>query len=142
VKEPFDEGRSLPPCDPAACGCAEFDYEEVYRRLDGEPQPAACPKALLAFGLLFQRLMPPGKFERRCVAGVGLRMIALAWVLNPAYLPGSPSLTQLARRCGVTKNYMASLTGEMSRLAKWRNRAQQHAWNWAKPDEMGVPDEV
>ena len=61
---------------------------------------------------------------------IGLKIIALAWVLNPGYFHDSPSLRQLARRCGVTPATLAHLTGHYSRFIHWRNRAQRHAWNW------------
>ena len=128
MKPPFDEARLHPDCDPTGCaGCAQFDYEEVYERLDGTPQPGACPKALIAFSRLLRALLPDGRPARHIV---GLRVIALAWTLNPGNIAGSPSVKELARRCGVTPEHMAKLTGQMSRLAEWRNRAQQRAKNW------------
>lgn len=140
---PFDDTKAHAPADPAAHGLTEFDFDEVCRRLDGEGAPDSSPVALVAFCRLLDALMPPRPtFGVREVRAIGLRMVALGWVLNPANIPGTPSLAELARRCRTTKNHMTSLTAEMSRLARWRNRAQQHAWNWARPDEMGVPDEV
>lgn len=139
MKAPFDETRLHPDCDPADCaGCAQFDYEEVYERLDGTPQPGACPKALIAFSRLLRALLPDGRPVRHIV---GLRVIALAWTLNPGNIAGSPSVKELARRCGVTPEHMAKLTGQMSRLAEWRNRAQQRAKNWRK-DGGGASEEI
>ncbi|MBE7504298.1 MAG: hypothetical protein HS113_29215 [Verrucomicrobiales bacterium] len=112
--------------EPTECGECDFDWDTVYQHLDGHCE-GGCPKALTAFSMLLNAIMDVSRLDRKVI---GLRVIALAWVLNPANVRGSPSLVRLARRCGVTRNYMAMLTGEMSRLARWRNRAQQHAWNW------------
>ena len=140
---PFDDTKAFTPGDPAAHGVTEFDFDQVYRHLDGEGSPDASRKALEAFCLILEAMMPRRpQLDVRDLRAIGLRMIALAWVLSPANIPGSPSLAQLARRLRVHKNYLTSLTSEMSRLAQWRNRAQKHAWNWARTDEMGVPDEV
>jgi hypothetical protein len=70
----------------------------------------------------------------------GLRLIALAWVLNPGYFVGSPSLSELARRCSVRRAALANHTGYFSRLLGWRNRGQRHASNWlrrGKPMQRG-----
>jgi hypothetical protein len=74
-------------------------------------------------------LLPPS--DRRIQPqSLGMRLIALAWVLNPAYFDGSPSVRKLARRCGVRIAALANHTGYYSRLLGWRNRGQRHAWNW------------
>ena len=139
MNQPFDENRPFP-CDPTAHGCTEFDYEEVFERLDGQAGPEACPKALLALSRIIDALMPRRRaLDVRDIRAAGLRVIALGWVLNPGRIVGSPSLTELARRCGVTKNHMTSLTAAMSRLADWRNRAQQHAWNWQESSSPSKP---
>jgi hypothetical protein len=63
---------------------------------------------------------------------VGLRVIALAWVLNPAYFEGSPSVSELANLCGVRAAALAAYTGHYSRLIGWRNRSQCHSRNWCR----------
>jgi hypothetical protein len=142
----FDDSRPCPSADPGVPETTEFAWDEVCRRLDGEPTGDASEKALLAFCRLFHHLQPrrAGRLNRADVRTVGLRLIALIWVLNPANLPGSPTLAQLAHDCGVSRVWLCRLTAQMSRLARWRNRAQTRASNWIppQPDEMGVPDEV
>jgi hypothetical protein len=61
-----------------------------------------------------------------------MRLIALAWVLSPGYFEGSPSIRKLARRCGIRIAALANYTGYYSRLLRWRNRGQRHAWNWLR----------
>ena len=76
------------------------------------------------------QLLIPYRHGRIQPGSVGLNIIALAWVLNPAYFDGSPSLRELARRCGIQPSTLARHTGHYSRFIGWRNRGQRHAWNW------------
>ena len=117
--------------DPLSDSFANFDFEAVYQALDpatgaeGDNSRAAEVVAavlgLLLAGTHGDRINPKA---------VGLRLIGIAWVLNPASFPGVPSLTSLAARCGVSPAALAKHTAEASRLLNWRNRAQRHAWNF------------
>ena len=110
----------------------DFDWKLLYRRLNEEACEAGVDQKLAeAVARLIQMLV--GKKRGRVhPAHVGLKVIALAWVLNPGYFDDSPSLRQLAKRCGVTPATLAHLTGRYSRFMHWRNRAQRHAWNWQR----------
>jgi hypothetical protein len=83
------------------------------------------------------QLLIPYRTGRIQPVSVGLNLIALAWVLHPAYFGGSPSLRDLARRCGVQPSTLATHTGHYSRFLGWRNRGQRHAWNW-RAEEISV----
>ncbi len=130
MRDDFDEGRLSEQRDPIDAQDLDFDWRQLYERLSEdiasdqvERQLAETITRLLQTLIpLRQRYLPPIE--------IGLNVIALAWVLNPAYFEGSPSLRQLARRCGVQPATLARHTGRFSRLIGWRNRAQRHAWNW------------
>jgi AraC-like DNA-binding protein len=130
VKGDFHEDLQSDKRDPVDAQSQEFDWQRLYERLsedaidDGQEQRLAetVTRLLQTLIPLRERYLPPIE--------IGLNVIALAWVLNPAYFEGSPSLRQLARRCGVHPATLARHTGRFSRLIGWRNRAQRHAWNW------------
>ncbi|MCP5521292.1 MAG: hypothetical protein H7A46_07065 [Verrucomicrobiales bacterium] len=111
----------------------DFDWEELYRRLDEETRmPEMDPKVAEAVSRLLELLIP-GVCPRLHPHAVGLRLIALAWVLSPGHFPDTPSMRELARRCGVHRSTMTLITAEISRMVGWRNRAQRRAWNWRGP---------
>lgn len=110
----------------------DFDWETLYRRLDREIRDPQNDPRLAEVTARLLRLLLPGGCPRLRLDRIGLRVIAMAWVLSPAYFPGSPSLRQLAARCGVSRSKLALLTSEVSRIIGWRNRAQKRAWNWRR----------
>ena len=133
----FDETLTPESRDPLDTLDQDFDWQELYRRLSEEPCDGEDDKRLAeVVTRLIQMLVPYTERQLR-VDSVGVRLIALAWVLNPAYFGGSPSLRELAGRCGITESTLARHTGRFSRLIGWRNRAQQHAWNWREPTRPG-----
>jgi hypothetical protein len=109
---------------------ADFDWEGLYAHLDADSRNGGNdPRLAEAVARLLQMFLPlDGKSVRPQT--VGLRVIALAWVLSPGYFEGSPSLTELSERCDVGAATLAQFTGEFSRLIGWRNRSQQRGWNW------------
>ena len=129
----FDEGYPPKFVDPLADSFANFDLDAVCRSVDpltgaddGDSRSAEVVAALLRF------LLTGAQGDTINPKAVGLRLLAIGWVLNPANFPGSPSLTELAARCGVSPAALAQHTGEASRVLNWRNRAQRHAWNYKK----------
>jgi AraC-like DNA-binding protein len=109
-----------------------FDWEQLYERLSEDVADADSYQRLAeAVTRLLQMLLPLAHRQIRPEV-IGLRLIALAWVLNPGYFAGAPSLRQLARRCGVKPSALARYTGQSSRFIRWRNRGQRHAWNWSQ----------
>ncbi len=132
MRTDFAEDRVADCCDPVDAANQDFDWQRLYERLCEDAGSAGQDKRLAeAVTRLLQMLVPFTQRQLR-LNSVGLRVVALAWVLNPAYFGGSPSLRELARRCGITQSALAHHTGRYSRLIGWRNRAQQHAWNWRK----------
>jgi hypothetical protein len=134
LKGDFHEGLKSSKRDPVDAQPQDFDWQKLYRQLSEDAVDGDNDKRLAeTVTRLLQMLVPFGKRQIR-VEAVGLNLIALAWVLNPGYFDGSPSLRQLARRCGVEAATLARHTGHFSRLIRWRNRGQRHAWNWGRKD--------
>lgn len=136
----FDETHQAETRDPLEAGAHPFDWEGLYDRLDADARSQANDRDLAqAVTRLLQMLLPaPGQEIQP--HRVGLRLIALAWVLSPAYFDGSPSLIQLARRCRVSVGALGNLTGEISRAIGWRNRAQQRGWNWHRGERRPLSE--
>ena len=125
----FEEGFLSDNRDPMDAPSQDFDWEQLYAMLGEEVTHDQQPTELVT--RLVQLIVPPTS-HHVSIRAIGLRAIALAWILNPGHFPGNPSLRELAKRCGVNPPTIARLTGELSRLTGWRNRAQRHAWNWKK----------
>jgi hypothetical protein len=117
--------------DPLDAPDQDFDWDKLYEHLnEGVKGPQTDPELAQAVVRLLHLLLPPKTGQRLQAKSLGLRLIALAWLLNPGYFEGSPSLRTLAKRCGIRLASLANYTGHYSRLLRWRNRAQIHAWNW------------
>ena len=128
----FNEAMLSACRDPVDAPEQDFDWRGLYERLSEDAVEGDNDKRLAETVTRLLQLLVPLAERRIRVESVGLSLIALAWVLNPAYFGGSPSLRQLARRCGVEPATLASHTGRFSRLIGWRNRGQRHAWNWGQ----------
>ena len=139
MKEPFDEARLAKSRDPLDAPDQGFDWDALYKRLGEDLRDGKVDERLEDLLIRLLQLLVPEFRNRIQPDSVGLRLIALAWVLNPGYFDGAPSLRELARRCGVSAVALARHTGRYSRLIRWRNRGQRHAWNWRK--QVAHPEE-
>ena len=133
MKPEFKEDTVSEQADPVEARVIDFDWNTLYERLGEQaPQPDHQKLALALRRILqwavrvdYDLVLSPITPD----VAVGRRMIALAWVTNPALFPDSPSLRQLSRRLGLSAPLLAALTGEVCREFGIQNRAQDHAWN-------------
>lgn len=133
MKQPFDETRIAKNRDPLDARNQDFEWDELLERLSEDARAEQTDKSLAqTVRRLIQILVPVYEKRRLWAKSLGLRLIALAWVLDPGYFEGSPSLAELARRANVTPAKLAHHAGRFSRLLGWRHRGQRHAWNWRK----------
>jgi hypothetical protein len=125
---------------------SDFDWEALYQKLDGaENQSGETPEQIVlnAFRRIFDWVLnnnyniTANQLTPDTI--IGRRFIALAWVTNPDFFPGSPSLNQLARQLGLTVPALATLTGEVCREFGIQNRAQAHAWNRGQKNSSEQP---
>lgn len=131
----FDDEHLSKKRDPLDGQSADFDWDKVFERLDsGDGIDAANEEQTETIARLMRLLLADTQAGRINPKTVGLRVLALAWILNPAHYPDTPSLRRLAERCGVSPALLAFYTGELSRLTGIRNRAQRHAGNWKPPE--------
>jgi hypothetical protein len=134
VKEAFNDGPKADHQMTLEANITDFDWKRLYRLLNEEAAETEIdPLMVEAIVRLLKMFVRTSKPKIR-PDQVGLRVIALAWLLNPAYFADSPSLRQLAKRCGVSHQTLAELTGHYSRVIGWRNPAQRRAWNWRNSD--------
>lgn len=127
----FNESYSSDDRDLVDAQTADFNWDEVFERLDsGDGIDAANEEQTEIITRLMRLLLADAQAGRINPRTVGLRVLALAWVLNPSHYPDAPSLRKLAERCGVSPAALAFYTGEVSRRTGIRNRAQRHAANW------------
>jgi hypothetical protein len=134
VKRDFDETLQAKSRDPLDAPDADLvsEWEQLYHALDGDLPDGERDKQLEEVIIRLLRLLVPVREGRLYPRSLGLRLLALAWVLRPDFFEGNPSLRELARRANVTPAKLSRHTGRFSRLLRWRNRAQRHAWNWIK----------
>ncbi len=139
MKEAFDEAYVAEGLDPLDGAPQTFDWDMLYRRLAEDASTGDMDKQLAEVVTRLLQILIPFRQGRLQPVSIGLNIIALAWVLNPAYFDGSPSLRDLARRCGIQPSTLARHTGHYSRFIGWRNRGQRHAWNWQAEEVPGTP---
>jgi len=140
VKEEFNEAMLSDDRDPVDATSQEFDWQSLLERLGEPPENDISPQPFAQAVIRLLELLLSKTERPMHPQSVGLRVIALAWVLNPAYFEGSPSLRDLAVRCGVKPATLARFTGEASRFIGWRNRAQRHAWNWRESERSTLEE--
>lgn len=66
--------------------------------------------------------------DPRYMQGTALRIVGLAWAINPALFPGSPSLHQLAEKLHCSASNLSPHVAAFSRLFGISNRGQVHDW--------------
>jgi hypothetical protein len=138
LKEAFHEAFVADGLDPLDGALQDFDWDLLYRRLAEDVGNGNMNQQLAEVVTRLLQILIPFRQGRIHPVSIGLNIIALAWVLNPAYFNGSPSLRDLARRCGIQPSTLARHTGHYSRFIGWRNRGQRHAWNWQAEEVPGT----
>lgn len=134
MKERPANWRSSEPYTPLDLQTQEFDWETLYAHLGEDAREGGNdPRLAEAVARLLLMFLPNAR-RRIHPQSVGLRVIALAWVLSPAYFEGSPSVNDLAEQCGVRVAALAAYTGHYSRMLRWRNGGQRHSWNWSQAE--------
>lgn len=135
MRPDFNEIYTDPDIDPLDAVLHDLPLAEAWERLgNGEGLADGGPDQSETITRLMHLLLADAQGRGINPKTVGLRLIAIAWVLNPANYPESPSLRELARRCGVSAAALAHHSGEISRATGIRNRAQRHAANWNPPE--------
>jgi hypothetical protein len=130
--EPFDENRLPANLDPVDAPDQGFGWEELYERMREDTGAEGNDRDLAEVVRRLLGILVPHRGGHIFAKSLGFRLIALAWVLDPGYFDGNPSLRELAQRAKITPAKLSRYTGHYSRLLRWRNRGQRHAWNWRK----------
>lgn len=132
MKPEFHESYSGP-LDPLDGRVGEFDWEAIEHAL-GEQCPDLTERDYAAMGIALRRVLQwmvtVGRCEPKKMAEIiGRRTLALAWVMDPSIIEGSPSLSSLAKRIGTSKAVLSLSSSKASKVFGISNRAQAHAWN-------------
>jgi hypothetical protein len=131
VKPEFHEAWIAKHSDPIDAPDQDFAWQDLIERLKEDAEGLEQTNKTLAETIRHMlEILVPVRRKQIQTRSVGMRLLALAWVLDPSYFPGSPSLRELAQRSGVTPAKLARHAGRYSRLLHWRHRGQRHAWNW------------
>jgi hypothetical protein len=132
MKPEFHEAHSGQ-LDPLDGRVGEFDWDAIESAL-GEQCPDLTERDYAAMGIALRRVLQwmvtVGRCEPKKMAEIiGRRTLALAWVMDPSILEGSPSLSSLAKRIGTSKAVLSLSSSKASKVFGISNRAQSHAWN-------------
>lgn len=155
MKPKFHEDFVSRKLDPLDGRVADFDWEAVERALGEEPGDDEGAIDYQAFAFALRRVLR-WLVARRQARGwdrtVGRRAIALAWIVDPSFIPGAPSLRRIEGRLLIPRNILSRYVAEATREFGLRNRGQSHGWNRKKPsreqadqwlvDAQGRPNEA
>jgi hypothetical protein len=108
----------------------EFDWQAVYQALgEHEPESIGPDYEAMSDALrnLFDWLLAVNLDGRNPARAAGLRLMALAWVMNPDRFDGA-SLRKLTRSMGVSAGRFSTLAAEVRRTFRLSNPFQKHDW--------------
>jgi hypothetical protein len=126
--------------DPLHAGNPGFDFETIFASLDGETdepttnamvndsdRQAALKLSARLLSVLLDWLLAVNLADQRALKSIGVRAVAMAWVINPERFEGA-SLTTLAKRLGYGSGAAISPeAAEFSRRFGISNHFQAHA---------------
>jgi len=121
ASESDPQGPGIDSCE--TIPVVHFDFEEVYRHLDGDCAEEAreailklAAEALAAMSEWLQEefVSPSSDIRWRLDTSTRCKLALLTLYANPAAL-GNPTLEQLANRLGISKQRLAILWGEFKR---------------------------
>jgi hypothetical protein len=121
--------------DPLADTHADFPFDEIDSEIAGLDEENRA-KLCQAYRRIFQWFCNINLKSDTAPVMISRRVLALAWVLDPSLIEGSPSAAELARKIGCPRTKFHGLTGSVVRKFGIRNRAQAHAWNRGKKEEV------
>ncbi|MGO9585114.1 MAG: hypothetical protein ACLP2Y_02740 [Limisphaerales bacterium] len=125
--------------NPAFNGNPNFDWESVFTNLDGaddesirnamgdvEVRQAASKMTARMFSLILDWLLQVNLQDHRAVKAIGIRAVAMAWVVDPGLFEGA-SLTTVAKSLGYSSGRaMNQETVDFSRRFGITNHFQNH----------------
>lgn len=125
---------------PAFNGNPNFDWESVFDNLDGsadesirnamadnEVRQAASKMTARMLSLLLDWLLQVNLQDHRALKSIGVRTVAMAWVVDPGLFEGA-SLSTLAKSLGYRSSMAISPeTADFSRRFGIKNKFQAHA---------------
>lgn len=117
--ETFDDGEATPGTNTPGFGFENGERVQTvpfpFNLIDGQPEESA-----LSLGQLLRSGIAAEYFGR----AFALKMAVLDWMIRPADF-GGISLSELARRNGVSPAMMSKYASQVSRLTGIRNRSQR-----------------
>jgi hypothetical protein len=126
--------------NPAFHGNPDFDWETVFASLDGEDHSNSntmaddstrCGAYAISAKLLSRLLdwlLAVNLQDHRALNSIGVRTVAMAWVIDPARFEGA-SLATVAKRLGFKGgNSLSPSAAEFSRRFGLTNKFQDHDW--------------
>jgi hypothetical protein len=125
--------------DQTEFGTEEFDWETLYQNLgeamseaEQDTDPATMLLLAQALRSIFDYVLDIDLNKKGAEKRVGRRFIGLCWVVNPAMFEGSPSLTKIAKKLGLSPRLLQFTAAEASAQYGIVNRGQAHGWNRKK----------
>jgi hypothetical protein len=110
---------------------ADFEWDTLYERL-GESVGADLngpdlPAMSTALAVILDWILRVDLRKKNCLKAIGLRTVAMAWVVDPSRFHDE-SVRTISKRLGFTAPVMSVLSADFSRRFKIQNRFQDHDW--------------
>jgi hypothetical protein len=117
----FSESTGKP--KPETTAVTGFDWNELFRRLDGEEEEEKSTAAVSGEALItiLSWVVGDRPTEKDSPFGISGRGIALLWLLRPSLVPGFKGLSDIAAHCAVTKQCLSKALAEFKQEAKWKH---------------------
>lgn len=127
MKPEFFEDYANPHAEPTEPHSADFDWDELEKRLGEHEEPAERQYADLSRALkeILDWILDIDLGKDNADKIIGRRVIALAWVIDPSRFGGA-SVRKLSARLGFTAPVLSSITAEVSRKFRISNKFQSH----------------
>jgi|ERR1039458_4013923 hypothetical protein len=120
--------------NPASNGNPDFDWESVFAHLDGdvtddaETKQAAAKMTARVMAELVAWALEVNLQDHRALKAIGVRLVAMAWVINPKQF-GDSSLATISKSLGFKgANSISPSAAEFSRRFGLTNKFQDHDW--------------
>jgi len=100
---------------------SNFPYDEIFRRLDGEPEEGKSTAAISGEALiaLLSWIVGDRPSEVDSPFGIAARAIALLWMLRPDLVPGFRTISDVATHTAMSKQALSKSLAEFKREARW-----------------------
>jgi hypothetical protein len=105
----------------------DFNWQAVLHDLESPTKSDGIPRMAIALSRLLDWLLTANLTRKNALRTIGLRTVALAWVIDPKRFEGA-SLHTLAKKFGFTAPVLSVKCADFARKFHIHNKYQNHDW--------------